>query len=138
MNMVTVLWKEKFVIAEDILPSELLSIYNKKIDIKGIVIGYVGETSHTAILAKSLEIPTFMGGKNILKEEWGEYIILDTYSEEPVVITNPYVETLREYRVLQTEYEKEKEEIKETLTLPSVTKDGVKITFRNKCGTGNR
>ena len=124
----------KILIAEDILPSELLSIYNKKIDIKGIVIGYVGETSHTAILAKSLEIPTFMGGKNILKEEWGEYIILDTYSEEPVVITNPSVETLREYRVLQTEYEKEKEEIKETLTLPSVTKDGVKINLEINAG----
>ena len=65
-----------------------------------------------------MEIPTFMGGKNILKEEWGEYIILDTYSEEPVVITNPSVETLREYRVLQTEYEKEKEEIKKLLLCP--------------------
>ena len=124
----------KILIAEDILPSELLSIYNKKIDVKGIVIGYVGETSHTAILAKSLEIPTFMGGKNILKEEWGEYIILDTYSERPVVITNPSVETLKEYRSIQTEYEKEKEEIKETLTLPSVTKDGVKINLEINAG----
>lgn len=50
---------------------------------------YMGETSHTAILAKSLEIPTFMGGVDILKENWGEFIILDTYSENPVVITNP-------------------------------------------------
>lgn len=124
----------KILIAEDILPSELLDIYNKKIDVKGIVMGYVGETSHTAILAKSLEIPTFMGGNDILKKEWGEYIIIDTYSEKPVVITKPSLETLKEYKVLQEEFEKEKEEIKESINLPSVTKDGVKICLEMNAG----
>ena len=124
----------KILIAEDILPSELLNIFNKKIDVKGIVMGYVGETSHTAILAKSLEIPTFMGGTNLLKEEWGEYIILDTYSDNPVVITKPAVETLREYKIMQEEFEREKEEIKESLSLPSVTKDGVKINLEINAG----
>ena len=124
----------KILIAEDILPSELLDIYNKKIDVKGIVMGYVGETSHTAILAKSLEIPTFMGGNDILKKEWGEYIIIDTYSEKPVVITKPSLETLKEYKVLQDEFEKEKEEIKESINLPSVTKDGVKICLEINAG----
>ena len=124
----------KILIAHDILPSELLNIFNKKIDIKGIVMEYVGETSHTAILAKSLEIPTFMGGIDILKEEWGEYIILDTYSDNPVVVTNPSVETLREYKILQEEFEKEKEEIRETLNLPSVTLDGTKISLEVNAG----
>ena len=124
----------KILIAEDILPSELLNIFNKKIDIKGIVMGYVGETSHTAILAKSLEIPTFMGGTNLLKEEWGEYIVLDTYSENPVVITKPSAETLKEYKIMQEDFEREKEEIKESISLPSVTKDGVKIVLGVNAG----
>ena len=124
----------KILIAHDILPSELLNIFNKKIDIKGIVMEYVGETSHTAILAKSLEIPTFMGGIDILKKNWGEYLILDTYSEKPVAIADPSTEVLREYKKLQEEFEKEKEEIKETLNLPSVTLDGEKISLEVNAG----
>ena len=124
----------KILIAHDILPSELLNIFNKKIDIKGIVMEYVGETSHTAILAKSLEIPTFMGGIDILKKNWGEYLILDTYSEKPVAIADPTTEVLREYKKLQEEFEKEKEEIKETLNLPSVTLDGEKISLEVNAG----
>lgn len=124
----------KILIAHDILPSELLNIFNKKIDIKGIVMEYVGETSHTAILAKSLEIPTFMGGIDIMKKEWGEYIVLDTYSEKPVVIAKPTVETLKKYKNLQEEFEKEKEEIRETLNLPSVTLDGEKINLEVNAG----
>ena len=124
----------KILIAHDILPSELLNIFNKKIDVKGIVMEYVGETSHTAILAKSLEIPTFMGGVDIMKKEWGEYIVLDTYSEKPVVIAKPTVETLKKYKHLQEEFEKEKEEIRETLNLPSVTFDGKKINLEVNAG----
>ena len=124
----------KILIAHDILPSELLNIFNKKIDIKGIVMEYVGETSHTAILAKSLEIPTFMGGIDILKKNWGEYLILDTYSEKPVAIADPSTEVLREYKKLQEEFEKEKEEIKETLNLPSITLDGEKISLEVNAG----
>lgn len=124
----------KILIAHDILPSELLNIFNKKIDVKGIVMEYVGETSHTAILAKSLEIPTFMGGVDIMKKEWGEYIVLDTYSEKPVVIAKPTVETLKKYKHLQEEFEKEKEEIRETLNLPSVTLDGKKINLEVNAG----
>ena len=124
----------KILIAREILPSELLNIFNKKIDVKGIVMEYVGETSHTAILAKSLEIPTFMGGIDILKKNWGEYLILDTYSEKPVAIADPSTEVLREYKKLQEEFEKEKEEIKETLNLPSVTLDGEKISLEVNAG----
>ncbi|WP_300393906.1 phosphoenolpyruvate--protein phosphotransferase [Fusobacterium sp.] len=124
----------KILIAHDILPSELLDIFNKKIDIKGIVMEYVGETSHTAILAKSLEIPTFMGGTDLLKKEWGEFIILDTYSEKPVVITRPSLEVLKNYKTLQLEFEKEKEEIKATINLPSVTLDNVKINLEVNAG----
>lgn len=124
----------KILIAHDILPSELLNIFNKKIDVKGIVMEYVGETSHTAILAKSLEIPTFMGGTDLLKKEWGEYIILDTYSEKPVVITKPSLNTLKEYKNLQIEFEKEKEDIKKTVNLPSVTLDNIKINLEVNTG----
>ena len=124
----------KILIAEEILPSELLSIFNKKVDIKGIIMEYVGETSHTAILAKSLEIPTFMGGQNLYKKEFGEHIVLDTYSEEPVVLLNPSEESLEKYKILEKEFEEEKEEIRKTKDLPSVTIDGVKINLEINAG----
>lgn len=124
----------KILIAHEILPSELLFIFNKKIDIKGIVMEYVGETSHTAILAKSLEIPTFMGGKDLLKRKWGEHIVIDTYSDKPVVITKPSEKTLEKYKVLQREFEEEQEEIKKTKHLPSVTLDGVEIKLEMNAG----
>ena len=75
-----------------------------------------------------------MGGIDILKKNWGEYLILDTYSEKPVVIADPSTEVLREYKKLQEDFEKEKEEIKETLNLPSVTLDGEKISLEVNAG----
>lgn len=124
----------KILIAHEILPSELLNIFNKKINIKGIVMEYVGETSHTAILAKSLEIPTFMGGTDLLKKEWGKYIILDTYTNNPVIITNPSNETLKEYKIIKEEFEKEKEEIKKNINLPTTSLDGIKINLMANVG----
>lgn len=124
----------KILIAEEILPSELLMIFNKKIDIKGIIMEYVGETSHTAILAKSLEIPTFMGGKDLLKKEWGQEIILDTYSEEPVVILNPVKEILESYKEFEREFKEEKEEIQKTKNFPSVTLDNIEIKLEINAG----
>ena len=51
-----------------------------------------------------------------------------------MAIADPSTEVLREYKKLQEEFEKEKEEIKETLNLPSVTLDGEKISLEVNAG----
>ena len=40
---------------------------------------YGGETSHVAILAKALKIPTIMGVSNIFDHNWNDKVILDYY-----------------------------------------------------------
>lgn len=124
----------KILIAKEILPSELLELVNNHVDIKGIIMEFSGTTSHVAILAKSLEIPTFMGGKDLFLEKWSDEIILDTYHMKARVINNPIPEVIEEYKKLQKFIEKEKEEIETNINMPSVTLDGVNINLDFNAG----
>ncbi|MCJ8341270.1 MAG: phosphoenolpyruvate--protein phosphotransferase [Cetobacterium sp.] len=119
----------KILIAKEIFPSELLKIYYSGIKLAGIILEYAGETSHIAILARAMEIPTLMGGKNIFSVNWGEKIILDTVAKVPKVITDPDEKTLLEYEKRKREFEEKKLEIEKTIDLPSVTLDGEKINL---------
>ncbi|WP_163469647.1 phosphoenolpyruvate--protein phosphotransferase [Fusobacterium sp. IOR10] len=119
----------KILIAKEILPSELLELVNNHVEIKGIIMEFSGTTSHVAILAKSLEIPTFMGGKDLFSEKWSDKIILDTYHLKARVINNPIPEVIREYKKLQKFIKKEDEEIQKNIDMPSITLDGVKINL---------
>lgn len=125
-------WKEldgKILITEEIFPTELLSIYHQGINIKGIVMEYGGETSHLAILAKALEIPTLMGIKNIFSYEWKKDIILDTTESNSCAIIEPDKKTLEEYKSRIADFQKEKKEIEENADLPTETLDGIKVSL---------
>lgn len=117
----------KILVATELFPSELLKIYYSGIKLAGIILEYMGETSHIAILAKSMEIPTLMGGRNLFGIEWGDLVILDTVSIEPKVITNPDPATLERYIEYKEKFEKKKIEIEKNINLPTVTLDGEKI-----------
>lgn len=124
----------KIIIAKEILPSELLELVNNHVKIKGIIMEFSGTTSHVAILAKSLEIPTFMGGKDLFSRKWSEEIILDTYHTKARVINNPILEVVEEYKKLQKFLEKENKEIQNNINMPSVTLDGVEINLDFNAG----
>ena len=49
---------------------------------------YGGTTSHLAILAKALKIPTLMGVNDVFNHKWKEKIILDTTEESTCVIAD--------------------------------------------------
>lgn len=117
----------KILVIRELLPSELLKIYYSGVKLSGIIMEYIGETSHTAILTKALEIPTLMGGNDIFSVDWGDKIILDTTSMEGKVITNPDIKTLNRYEQEKNRYKNKMKEIEETIDKETVTLDGERV-----------
>ncbi len=94
---------------------------------KNFVLGFAtdigGKTSHTAILAKSLDIPAVVGAQNISEElETGDYALLDGYNG--TVIVNPTDQTLFEYGQLAKIKASLGEKLREIQSQPAVTLDG--------------
>ena len=97
---------------------------------KKFVLGFVtdigGKTSHTAILARSLDIPAVVGAQNISEElETGDYALLDGYNG--TVIVNPTDQTLFEYGQLAKIKASLDVKLREVQNQPAVTLDGKTI-----------
>ncbi len=94
----------KIMITKELKPFELLRYYNLGVVIKGIVTEEGGETSHAAILAKALGIPTLMGVGGVESFQFNENkdIILDSRENFSILLTEPtrdeYENYLKEYR----------------------------------------
>lgn len=127
----------KILITKEIYPTKLLKLHRDGIHIKGIIIEYGGETSHVAILAKALKIPTLMGVADIFSHNWSETVILDTTEEAGYVITNPNNKDIINYEFKQREFKERLKTIKDNSYLPSVTKDGVPINLYLNLGDSN-
>jgi phosphotransferase system enzyme I (PtsI) len=94
---------------------------------RNFVLGFVtdvgGKTSHTAILARSLDIPAVVGAQDISEElETGDYALLDGYNG--TVIVNPTDQTLFEYGQLAKIKASLGEKLREIKGQPAVTLDG--------------
>lgn len=124
----------KILVIRELLPSELLKIYYSGIKLSGIIMEYMGETSHTAILTKALEIPTLMGGNDIFSVDWGDKIILDTTSMEGKVVTNPDIKTLNRYDEEKNRYRNKMKEIEESIEKETVTLDGERVYLHLNIG----
>ncbi len=94
---------------------------------RNFVLGFVtdvgGPTSHTAILARSLDIPAVVGAQDISEElETGDYALLDGYNG--IVTVNPTDQTLFEYGQLAKIKASLGEKLREIQRQPAVTLDG--------------
>ncbi|MBC2851274.1 phosphoenolpyruvate--protein phosphotransferase [Cetobacterium sp. 8H] len=125
---------EKILVIRELLPSELLKIYYSGIRLNGIIMEYMGETSHTAILTKALEIPTLMGGNDLFSLDWGDQIILDTTSLEGKVISNPDKKTLNRYEEEKNKYKNKIKEIEASIYKETITLDGEKVSLHLNIG----
>ncbi len=97
---------------------------------RNFVLGFAtdvgGPTSHTAILARSLDIPAVVGAQNISEElETGDYALLDGYNG--TVVVNPTDQTLFEYGQLAKIKATLGEKLREIQRQPAVTLDGQSI-----------
>ncbi|HMN63484.1 MAG TPA: phosphoenolpyruvate--protein phosphotransferase, partial [Burkholderiaceae bacterium] len=109
-------------VAEDISPADMLSLRSAI----GFGIDLGGTTSHTAILARSMNVPAVVGlghaSRLVLDDDW---LILD--GEAGLVIVAPDETVLAEYRHRQAAGELERERLKRLLHVPTATVDGVKV-----------
>lgn len=111
-------------VAKDLTPSMTSCIVKE--NIVGIVTEVGGKTSHSAILARAMEIPAVLSVPNVMETfENGQEIIVDGSHGE--VIENPSDGEIAIYREKTIEYKKEKEELKKFIGKETVTADGVKV-----------
>jgi phosphotransferase system enzyme I (PtsI) len=114
--------KEKVVlVAHDLSPSDTAAMHKE--NVCGFVTDIGGKTSHTAIMAKSLEIPAVVGLEEATaKIKTGDILIVDGIMG--MVIVNPDEETLNEYRREEEKLKGVAERFWVVKDLPAVTRDG--------------
>ena len=120
------------VVAKDLTPSDTGSL-NKEFA-KGFATEIGGRTSHSAIMARSLEIPAIVGVNEILSTlKSGDLVILDAINGE--VITEPTEEQIAEYTKRAEEFCANKEALKALKDKPSVSIDGHKVELVGNIGS---
>lgn len=112
------------IVAHDLSPADTASL-----DVS-VVMGFItnagGKTSHTAIMARALEIPSVVGLEKVTKEvNSGDTIVVD--GTIGVVIIRPTAETLRKYSEKKLRYEQLEKELFKYKDLPAETPDGFQI-----------
>lgn len=117
--------KEKvIVIAYDLSPSDTATMHKK--NVKGFATDIGGRTSHTAIMAKSLEIPAVVGLEVLTKKvESGDQIIID--GTHGIVVVNPAPRTMKKYEQDREKFASFAKHLLELKDLPCVTLDKKKI-----------
>lgn len=123
--------EEAIVIAEDLTPSD-----TAQLDLN-VALGFAtvvgSRTSHSAIMARSLELPAIVGiGAEAAAIESGTVVILD--ATEGTVIVDPSEEELREYRAKKAAYDERRAKLKLLSALPSVSADGVQLELAANIG----
>ncbi|MEN9890894.1 MAG: hypothetical protein RLY78_1189 [Pseudomonadota bacterium] len=111
-------------VATDIAPADMLQF--KRSVFSGFVTDVGGRTSHTAIVARSLDIPAVVGAREasrlVCQDDW---LIID--GDQGVVVVNPSPIVLEEYRFRQQQSDLERDRLKRLRYKPAVTLDGQPI-----------
>lgn len=115
---------ESIIVAHDIAPHDMLRF--KEHDFTGFVTDLGGKTSHTAIVARSMEIPAVVGVSHASEMiRHGDWLVLD--GERGVVVVAPDEHLLAEYRKLQVQAIKEARKLQQLKHSRTATADGVDI-----------
>ncbi|QYN45353.1 phosphoenolpyruvate-protein phosphotransferase PtsI [Gilliamella sp. ESL0441] len=119
-------------VATDLTPSETAQL---NLD---MVLGFItdagGRTSHTSIMARSLEIPAIVGTSNATQAiKQGDFVILDAINN--AIYINPDHATQEKLKQVQAKYIADKEELAKLKDLPAVTLDGHQVEICANIGT---
>ncbi|MES2153287.1 MAG: phosphoenolpyruvate--protein phosphotransferase [Pseudomonadota bacterium] len=114
------------VVAHDISPADMLQFRDRSFI--GFVTDVGGQNSHTAIVARSLDIPAAVGmsqaSQLIEQDDW---VIID--GDAGVVIANPSPLVLDQYRARQAQNLKARKKLQKLKKTPAVTRDGTHVTL---------
>ncbi len=111
-------------VAHDLSPADVIQF--KQHRFAAFITDVGGATSHTAIMARSLNIPCIVAmhhARNLVCD--GELIIID--GDQGVLIVNPDKDTLAEYKLRQDQWELEQQKLKRLKQTKSMTLDGSRI-----------
>ena len=124
--------EEVVIIADDLTPSDTAQL-NKNL-VRGFATNIGGRTSHSAIMARSLEIPAVVACKTITEEvKDGDLIVLDGI--EGTVMINPDEATVKEYETKRAEFIAYKEELKKLVNEKTITTDGHQVELVANIGS---
>jgi phosphotransferase system enzyme I (PtsI) len=117
---------QMIIVAHDISPADMLQFRDRSFI--GFVTDVGGQNSHTAIVARSLDIPAAVGmsGASTLIEQ-DDWLIID--GEAGVVIANPSALILNQYRERQGAAARARKKLQKLKKTPAITKDGTEITL---------
>ncbi|MFC5463932.1 phosphoenolpyruvate--protein phosphotransferase [Lederbergia graminis] len=120
------------IIATDLTPSDTAQL-NKEF-VKGFTTDIGGRTSHSAIMARSMEIPAVVGTNSASQTiANGDMVIVDGINGE--VYINPSPETIEKYKNLQQDFIKQKSEWALLKDEPSISKDGTQVELVANIGS---
>lgn len=124
--------EEVVIIAEDLTPSDTAQL-NKQF-VKGFTTNIGGRTSHSAIMARSLEIPAVVGTKTVTEDvSEGDIVVVDGIDGK--VVINPTDDELATYKEKQADFEKQKEIWAQLKDEPTISKDGEHVELVANIGT---
>lgn len=119
-------------VAKDLTPSMTVGLNPE--NVLGIVTQFGGKTSHSAILARALEIPAVVGLSNLPEDISDDTdILLDGESGEVIILPTDVEKT--EYEDKKKKYDAHKELLKKYRELPSISKDGKKVEIAGNIGS---
>ena len=123
--------KNTVVVAHDLTPSDTAQLD------RSLVVGFLtnigGRTSHSAIMARTLEIPAVVGlGDITTSVKNGDLVIVDGI--KGIAIINPSEEVVAEYRAKQEAFKAEQEELKKLIEVKTVTKSGKRVEVCGNIG----
>lgn len=124
--------EEVIVIAHDLTPSDTAQLNGKFV--KAFVTDVGGRTSHSAIMARSLEIPAIVGTETVTQDvKAGDLLIVDGINGD--VVLDPTDADIAEYDVKAQAFADQKAEWEKLKNEKSVTKDGKTFTIAANIGT---
>ncbi|MEQ4708988.1 phosphoenolpyruvate-protein phosphotransferase PtsI [Providencia huaxiensis] len=124
--------EEVILVAADLTPSETAQLNLDKV--LGFITDLGGRTSHTSIMARSLELPAIVGTSDATRKiKNGDFIVLDGVNN--TIHLNPSEAEIDKLKAFRDEYLQEKEELAKLKDLPAITLDGHQVEVCANIGT---
>ncbi|MGO4887543.1 phosphoenolpyruvate--protein phosphotransferase [Anaerobacillus sp. MEB173] len=124
--------EEVIIVSEDLTPSDTAQLNRQYV--KGFTTDIGGRTSHSAIMARSMEIPAVVGTKTVTEEiQNGDLIIVDGLDGQ--IIINPTEQQLTAYQQKQSEYADKRAEWAKLKNEATSSSDGIHVELAANIGT---